>query len=111
MLNEEQFKEFMGALENRRNENLKEVLAIVVPVQRDREMLIRMDETQKNMMLIMQNNRSEDLLKVGRVESVAGKAHERVDVLERTIGRILAAGGFMNLALVISVVILLIKKG
>src|SRR3990167_11054467 len=93
----EQFEKFLEKMEDKRNLNLRELLNAIIPIQSDRERLIRMEETMKNTMLLMNSMRTEDLLKIGDSNTKAIAAHRRIDSVSKAsiIGNMITIGGMI----------------
>lgn len=117
-LTEEQFTRLVHQRDEQHRELVKslhsstsQLVAAVVPATEVRIALARIEESVRNQSLLMSTLREEDVIKIAAAKASAEKAHQRVDDLGRVVGRLMAAGGFMNLALVVSVIVLLIKRG
>lgn len=101
MMSEEQFFRMMQKLEESRSQNLREVLAAVMPAREDRDRLIRMEGQLAASFTLTSSMRTEDLAKISDAETKAVAAHRRIDAMSKWIngGVMVTVGGMLLTAL------------
>ena len=94
----EQFEGMLDRQEERRTQNLREILSALVPSVQDRERLIKIEGKIETAILLGQANRASDLEKIKTAEAKADAAHRRADgILRWVITSVLATVGGMLL--------------
>ena len=101
MMSEEQFFRMMQKLEDSRSQNLREVLAAVMPAREDRDRLIRMEGQLNAQLALTSSMRTEDLAKISEADTKAAAAHRRIDGMSKWInsGAVITVGGMILTAL------------
>lgn len=101
MLSEEQLFRMIQKLEESRTNNLREVIAALLPARQDRDMLITIKANQESQMSLLTSMRNEDLKKIAESDIKAAAAHRRIDGMSRWINGsvIVTVGGMILTAL------------
>lgn len=94
----EQFENMLERQEERRNQNLKEILTALLPTMQDHERLIKIEAKVETVILLANSNRTADLEKISLADKKADAAHRRVDTsLKWVMGTMLITIGGMLL--------------
>ncbi|HYE22175.1 MAG TPA: hypothetical protein VD998_01145 [Verrucomicrobiae bacterium] len=78
-MTDDQFETMMERLEDRRSNNLREILAAILPSRDDRDRLIRIEGELRALTNLMGTTRTEDLNKIELANKKADAAHRRID--------------------------------
>lgn len=78
-MTDDQVEKMLENLENRRSQNLREILSAILPAREDRDRLIKIEGKVEAAMTLMVTMRTEDLSKIDSSDKKAVAAHRRLD--------------------------------
>ena len=92
------------------DEQFQKLLGQICQRQEDHDAIIDIKGMLNGLQNVVMARREADVERLSGLEKSATKAHSRIDDTNKVLGRLMSVGGVVNIAVVVTLIIALLKK-